>query len=110
MIVLGVVAVSGIKPKFEVLKSLVKVLVSAISKRLSSDQTAPLPTVNFNSFKKSIFYNINSIIGKDECFIVEGEFDVLAMYECGYKNTISVPNGANDNATGTSAVIQIAGA
>lgn len=46
---------------------------------------------------KSIFYNINSIIGKEECFIVEGEFDVLAMYEGGYKNTISVPNGANDN-------------
>ena len=46
---------------------------------------------------KSIFYNINSIIGKDSCFIVEGEFDVLAMYEAGFKNTISVPNGANDN-------------
>ena len=46
---------------------------------------------------KSIFYNINSVIGKSECFIVEGEFDVLAMVEAGYKNTISVPNGANDN-------------
>lgn len=46
---------------------------------------------------KSIFYNINSILGKDECYIVEGEMDVLAMYEAGYKNVISVPNGANDN-------------
>jgi len=30
-------------------------------------------------------------------FIVEGEFDVLAMHQCGFKNTISIPNGANDN-------------
>ena len=46
---------------------------------------------------KPIFYNINSVIGQKEVFIVEGEFDVLAMVEAGYKNTISVPNGANDN-------------
>lgn len=46
---------------------------------------------------KSIFYNINSIIGQEECFIVEGEFDCLAMYEVGIKNCISIPNGANDN-------------
>ena len=46
---------------------------------------------------KPIFYNINSIIGQDECYIVEGEFDVLAMYEVGIKNVISLPNGANDN-------------
>ena len=46
---------------------------------------------------KSIFYNINSIIGKDEAYIVEGEFDVAALHEVGIKNAISVPNGANDN-------------
>tara|TARA_B100001287_G_scaffold24003_2_gene17490 strand:+ start:8539 stop:10362 length:1824 start_codon:yes stop_codon:yes gene_type:complete len=46
---------------------------------------------------KSIFYNINSVIDQEEAYIVEGEFDVLAMHECGYKNTISLPNGANDN-------------
>lgn len=46
---------------------------------------------------KPIFYNINSIIGKKECWIVEGEFDVLALHEYGIKNAISVPNGANDN-------------
>ena len=46
---------------------------------------------------KPIFYNINSIIGFDKVYIVEGEFDVLAMYEAGYKNVISLPNGANDN-------------
>jgi twinkle protein len=46
---------------------------------------------------KSIFYNINSIIGETECWIVEGEMDVLALYEIGIKNAISIPNGANDN-------------
>ena len=46
---------------------------------------------------KPIFYNINAAIGQDEVFIVEGEFDVLAMHQCGFKNTISIPNGANDN-------------
>jgi twinkle protein len=46
---------------------------------------------------KPIFYNINSIIGEDECYITEGELDVLALYEIGIKNAISIPNGANDN-------------
>lgn len=46
---------------------------------------------------KPIFYNINSAVGSDEVYIVEGEFDVLALYEIGVKNAISVPNGANDN-------------
>jgi twinkle protein len=46
---------------------------------------------------KSIFYNINSVINEKECYIVEGEFDVLAVYQVGIKNVISVPNGANDN-------------
>ena len=46
---------------------------------------------------KRIFYNINSIIGQDECYIVEGEFDVLAMMQAGIKNVISLPNGANDH-------------
>lgn len=46
---------------------------------------------------KSIFYNLNSIIGQDECYIVEGEIDVMALFQIGIKNVISVPNGANDN-------------
>jgi len=46
---------------------------------------------------KPIFYNINNIIGCNEVYIVEGEFDVLAFYEIGIKNVISLPNGANDN-------------
>ena len=46
---------------------------------------------------KPIFYNINAAIGQEEVYIVEGEFDVLAMVQCGFNNTISIPNGANDN-------------
>lgn len=46
---------------------------------------------------KPIFYNINSIIGKQEVYIVEGEIDVLSFYQIGIKNVVSVPNGANDN-------------
>lgn len=54
---------------------------------------------NFTQSKdgKPMFYNINNIIGKETAYIVEGEFDVLALYEIGIKNAISVPNGANDN-------------
>lgn len=46
---------------------------------------------------KNIFYNINSVIGKKEVWIVEGEMDVLSLHEVGIKSCISVPNGANDN-------------
>ena len=40
-------------------------------------------------------YNINSIIGANICYIVEGEFDALTLYECGFKEVVSVPNGAH---------------
>ena len=46
---------------------------------------------------KPIFYNINAVIGEDSAYIVEGEFDVLALYQIGIFNVISIPNGANDN-------------
>lgn len=57
------------------------------------------PNKNFTQSKngKPLMYNINSIINSDEVYIMEGEFDVLAMHEVGKKNAISVPNGANDN-------------
>jgi len=54
---------------------------------------------NFKLYKgaEKVFYNINSIIGYEECVIVEGEMDVLALHEAGVKNVISVPNGATLN-------------
>jgi len=54
---------------------------------------------NFKLYKgaEKVFYNINSIVGYDECVIVEGEMDVLALHEAGIQNVISVPNGATLN-------------
>jgi len=54
---------------------------------------------NFKLYKgaEKVFYNINSIIGYEYCVIVEGEMDVLALYEAGITNAISVPNGATLN-------------
>ena len=54
---------------------------------------------NFKLYKgaEKIFYNINSIVGYNNCIITEGEIDVLALHEAGIKNAISVPNGATLN-------------
>jgi twinkle protein len=54
---------------------------------------------NFKLYKgaEKVFYNINNIVGYDHCVIVEGEMDVLALYEAGISNAISVPNGATLN-------------
>lgn len=42
-------------------------------------------------------YNIDNIKGTPECIITEGEMDALSFYECGRKDVVSVPNGANAN-------------
>jgi len=54
---------------------------------------------NFKLYKgaEKVFYNIDSIVGFEYCIIVEGEMDVLALYEAGITNAISVPNGATLN-------------
>lgn len=51
---------------------------------------------DFKLFKDAelIFYNLDASIDNETIIIVEGEMDVLALYECGLKNVISVPNGA----------------
>jgi twinkle protein len=46
---------------------------------------------------KKILYNINAAIGSKTLYIVEGEFDVLAMASQGIKNVVSLVNGANDH-------------
>ena len=46
---------------------------------------------------EKVFYNINSTLNHDDCIIVEGEMDVLALHEAGITNAISVPNGATLN-------------
>ena len=54
---------------------------------------------NFKMYKgaQKTFYNIDSIISRDECVITEGEIDAMSYHECGIKNTISVPNGFNSS-------------
>jgi len=53
---------------------------------------------NFKLYKgaEKVFYNIDNIVG-DWCVITEGEMDVLALYEAGISNAVSVPNGATLN-------------
>lgn len=77
---------------------------------------AVIPTIQFNYFRNGelinvksrgkdkdfklfkdaelIFYNLDATIDNETIIIVEGEMDCLALYECGLKNVISVPNGA----------------
>lgn len=43
---------------------------------------------------EKIFYNLDSIKDQKEVFIVEGEMDCLTMFQQGFPNTVSVPNGA----------------
>ena len=77
---------------------------------------AEIPTIQFNYFRNGeliniksrgknkdfklfkdaelIFYNLDATIDNETIIICEGEMDALAIYECGFKNVISVPNGA----------------
>ena len=41
-----------------------------------------------------VMYNLNSVKNETICYITEGEIDALTLHECGFKNVISVPNGA----------------
>ena len=54
---------------------------------------------NFKLYKgaERIFYNLDNIVGYEYCVIVEGEIDVLSLYEAGIQNVVSVPNGATLN-------------
>lgn len=42
-----------------------------------------------------IFYNLDSIEGEEEVYIVEGEMDCLTLHQCGIFPVVSVPNGAS---------------
>lgn len=41
-----------------------------------------------------IFYNFDCIAASKELIVCEGEMDALSFIEAGYKNVVSVPNGA----------------
>jgi twinkle protein len=53
---------------------------------------------NFKLVKdaEKILYGLDDIKDCDEVIIVEGEMDKLSYYEAGYKNCVSVPNGASN--------------
>ena len=53
---------------------------------------------NFKLVKDAerIMYGLDDILGKKDVIIVEGEMDKLAFYEAGFKNCVSVPNGASN--------------
>lgn len=77
---------------------------------------AEIPTIQFNYYRNGeliniksrgknkdfklykdaelIFYNLDASIDNETIIIVEGEMDCLALYECGFRNVVSVPNGA----------------
>jgi twinkle protein len=42
-----------------------------------------------------IFFNLDSIKDQKEIIITEGEMDALSLMEVGFKNVVSVPNGAS---------------
>lgn len=67
--------------------------------KLVNTKFRTFPEKNFTLVGKArlIPYNINGIKGKDTCYIVEGEGDVLALMECGIDNVVSVPNGSQPN-------------
>ena len=44
-----------------------------------------------------IAYNLDGIKDTEDCYIVEGEIDALALAEIGYTNVVSVPTGAGDS-------------
>jgi len=44
--------------------------------------------------KKKIFYGLDDLVDQDTAIIVEGEIDKLSLEAVGYKNCVSVPDGA----------------
>lgn len=48
---------------------------------------------------KPFLYNIQNVEDETELVICEGEFDCMIIYQCGYKNVVSVGAGANSLST-----------
>jgi twinkle protein len=55
------------------------------------------PLKSFKLFKDArlIWFNQDAVTAFPEIIITEGEFDAMACYVAGFKNVVSVPNGAN---------------
>ena len=46
---------------------------------------------------KKIFYNIDAIRDTEDCIVCEGHIDCLSIFEAGFINCVSVPNGSNSD-------------
>lgn len=57
----------------------------------------PKKTFKLVSGAELIWFNFNALKNNKEIIICEGEGEVLTWHENGYKNAISVPNGAGNN-------------
>lgn len=67
------------------------------SKLVNIKYRGPEKTFKLVAGAELIFYNIDCLKDADDCVIVEGEIDALTMIQAGFENTLSVPNGANNN-------------
>ena len=43
-----------------------------------------------------IFYNLDSVVGKNNVIVTEGEADTLSYLEVGFESVVSVPNGGKN--------------
>lgn len=48
---------------------------------------------------KPYLFNVQNVDSADEIIVCEGEFDCMAIHQCGYKNVVSVGAGANSLAS-----------
>ncbi|MBD2704433.1 toprim domain-containing protein [Spirosoma sp. BT702] len=55
----------------------------------------PLKCFKMTKDAELILYNLNSLKGRTEMLICEGEIDAMAFYQSGYYGATSVPNGAS---------------
>jgi hypothetical protein len=63
-------------------------------------RTLPLPSNNYrkdfrmvSNAKKSLF-NADGLNPSQDCYVTEGEFDAMAMWQNGFPNAVSIPLGA----------------
>ncbi|KVI00684.1 DNA helicase, DnaB-like, C-terminal [Cynara cardunculus var. scolymus] len=66
-------------------------LLEYFSERMISEETLRR---NSESDTEKILYGLDDIEGESDIIIVEGEMDKLAMEEAGFRNCVSVPDGA----------------
>jgi len=57
-------------------------------------RTGDMPKMLWEKDSKKTLFNLHRVNLKEPLIITEGEFDALSLWQCGYKNVGSVPNGA----------------